>query len=64
MNTSMPTMMTIREITKKGLMPENALRRLLKENKLPVIYVGKKALVNYTLLCEQLNQLGQHSNAK
>lgn len=58
MNKQIPTMMTIREIAKTGLLPENALRHLLKEGKLPVMYIGKKALINYTQLCEQLNQLG------
>ncbi len=53
----MPNMMTIREIAKTGLLSENALRCLLKEGKLPVVYIGKKALINYSLLCEQLNQL-------
>jgi len=53
----MPNMMTIREIAKTGLLPENALRCLLKEGKLPVVYIGKKALINYSLLCEQLNRL-------
>ncbi|HEM5240604.1 TPA: hypothetical protein U1338_001523 [Streptococcus suis] len=52
-----PKMMTIREIADTGLLKENSLRILLKENKLPVIYVGKKALINYDLLCEQLSDL-------
>lgn len=52
-----PKMMTIREIAETGLLKENTLRILLKENKLPVIYVGKKALINYDLLCEQLSDL-------
>ena len=52
-----PTMMTIREIAKTGLLSEHALRLLLKEGKLPVIYVGNKALINYDKLCEQLHNL-------
>lgn len=52
-----PKMMTIREIAATGLLKENTLRILLKENKLPVIYAGKKALINYDLLCEQLSDL-------
>ena len=50
--------MTIKQIAKTGLMPENALRQLLKEGKLPVVYIGKKALINYSKLCELLNRLG------
>lgn len=52
-----PTMMTIREIARTGLLSEHALRLLLKEGKLPAIYVGNKALVNYDKLCEQASQL-------
>ena len=52
-----PTMMTIREIARTGLLSEHALRLLLKEGKLPAIYVGNKALVNYDKLCEQLHNL-------
>ena len=53
-----PNMMTIREIAKTGLLPEHALRLLLKSGRLPAIYVGKKALINYDKLCEQLSALG------
>lgn len=49
-----PTMMTIREIARTGLLSEHALRQMLKEGKLPAIYVGNKALINYDKLCEQL----------
>ena len=52
-----PTMMIIREIARTGLLSEHALRLLLKEGKLPAIYVGNKALVNYDKLCEQLHNL-------
>lgn len=52
-----PKMMTIREIARTGLMPEHALRLMLKAGKLPAVYVGKKALINYDKLCEQLNGL-------
>jgi len=52
-----PRMMTIREIAKTGLLPEHALRLMLKEGKLPAIFVGKKALINYDNLCEKLSAL-------
>ena len=54
-----PTMLTIREIARTGLLSEHALRLLLKDGKLPVIYVGKKALVNFDRLCDQLAALGK-----
>lgn len=52
-----PRMMTVREIAKTGLMSEHALRLLLKAGKLPAIFIGKKALINYDRLCEQLQSL-------
>lgn len=52
-----PKMMTIREIAKTGILPEHALRLMLKAGQLPAIYIGKKALINYDKLCEQLNNL-------
>lgn len=51
-------MMTVREIARSGLMSEHALRMLLKSGKLPAIHIGKKALINYDRLCQQLATLG------
>ena len=52
-----PTMMTIREIAGTRLMSEHALRMMLKAGKLPAIFIGKKALINYDKLCEELQAL-------
>ncbi|MEA4973655.1 hypothetical protein SDC9_98017 [bioreactor metagenome] len=52
-----PAMMTIREIARTGLLSEHALRIMLKAGKLPAIYIGNKALINYGKLCEQLTSL-------
>ena len=52
-----PRMMTIRDIASTGLLSEHALRLMLKEGKLPAIYIGKKALINYNRLCEELQSL-------
>ena len=52
-----PTMMTIREIAGTGLMSEHALRIMLKAGKLLAIFIGKKALINYDKLCEELQAL-------
>ncbi len=52
-----PRMMTVREIARTGLMSEHALRLLLKTGKLPAIFIGKKALINYDRLCDQLQSL-------
>lgn len=58
MEAKQPKMMTIREIAATGLLPEHALRLMLKAGRLPVIYIGNKAMVNYDKLCDQLAGLG------
>lgn len=57
MPNSIPKMMTVREIAATGLLPEAAIRRLLRENKIPAVYSGKKAYINFDLLCKQLASL-------
>ncbi len=57
MKNMQPNMLTIREIAKTGLLSEHTLRVMLKEGNLPAIYIGKKALINYDRLCEQLSSL-------
>lgn len=57
-----PTMLSIRQVAETGLLPEHAIRRLLKEGKLPAIYVGKKALINYEKLVYLLSSLGDGTN--
>lgn len=52
-----PQMMTTRKIARTGLLSEHALRLLLKEGKLPAIYVGNKSLINYDKLCQELHNL-------
>lgn len=54
-----PTMMTIRQTAKTGILSEHALRVLLKAGRLPAVYVGKRALINYNALCQQLTDLGK-----
>lgn len=55
-----PRMLTIRETAKTGILPEAALRVLVKQERIPGIYVGKKFLVNYDRLCDWLNGAGQN----
>ena len=64
MKAEQPKMMTIREIAKTGLLSEHALRIMLKAGKLPAIYIGNKALINYDKLCEQLSALEADTSAK
>ena len=46
---------SIREAARRGPLSEYCLRLMLKQNRLPGTYSGKKFLVNYDLLMEQLN---------
>ena len=57
MENGKPTMMTVREVARTGILPEHALRQLLRAGKLPAIYVGRKALINYDRLCDDLTTL-------
>ncbi len=58
MTENIPRMMTVRQVARTGLLSEHALRLMLKAGKLPAIFVGNKALINYDRLCEQLATLG------
>ena len=52
-----PRMMRIRQVAQTGLLTEHALRQMEKQKMLPCFYVGKKCLINYDKLIEQLQQL-------
>ena len=53
-----PKMMTIREVARTGILPEHAIRLLVKQGKIPAIYVGSKAIINYDAFVAQLNSMG------
>lgn len=59
-----PQMLTIRETARTGILPEAALRTLVKQNKIPGVYVGCKFLVNYDRLCDWLNNPENHTTAR
>ena len=50
-----PEMLTVRQVARLGILPERALRRLVAQNKIPVVRSGKTMYVNYTRLCEMLS---------
>lgn len=52
-----PKMMTVKQIAATGLLPESAIRRLLHEKKIPAVYSGKKAYINFDRFCEYLENL-------
>lgn len=57
MDTQKPTLMTVRQIARTGILPEHALRSLLKSGRITAVYVGRKAYINYDTLCQQLSRL-------
>ena len=61
-NTSIPKLMTIREVARTGVVSEYTLRAMVKQGYVPCIKVGVKVLINFELFCAMLNdptQLGQ-----
>ena len=52
-----PTMKTIRQTAATGILPEHAIRQLVKQNKIPCLKIGNKTLINYEKLCAMLNEL-------
>ena len=56
-NNNIPRMMSVRQIAATGLINESALRRMLRAGQLPAIYSGKKALINFDILCNMLANL-------
>lgn len=59
MTVDIPRFMSIREVAKTGLLSEYTLRLMEKQKQLPCIYVGRKCLINFDRLVEQLNQASQ-----
>ncbi len=48
--------LTVREVAATGILTEYAIRLLLRQKKIPVIYINRKALINYPLLLESLDK--------
>lgn len=57
MTNSLPKMLTIREVAKTGVLPEHAVRIMVKKGEIPFIMCGTKALINFDKLIEKLNNL-------
>ena len=60
--TDIPRFMTIRQVAATNLLPEYLLRRMEKQGRLPCVYSGKKCLINFDRLVEQLNQPTQEGD--
>lgn len=55
MEKAIPRFMSIREVAKTGILSEYALRLMEKQRMLPCVYAGRKCLINFDRLVEQLN---------
>lgn len=55
MTVEVPRFMSIREVARTGLLSEYTLRLMEKQKQLPCVYTGKKCLINFDKLVEQLN---------
>ena len=61
-NNSIPKMMTISQIAQTGLLPENAIRVMLRDGVIKAVYSGRKAFINYDNLGAYLRNLGAVPN--
>lgn len=52
-----PRMMSIRQVAETGILPENTLRRMVRNGTAPHIKSGNRALINYDLLLRKLESL-------
>lgn len=64
MTENTPKLQTIRQIAKSGLMPEHALRLLIKQGKLPALYINSKALLDITVVIEYVKKLSEENLAE
>lgn len=63
-DSSLPRMMTVKEVAKTKLLPEHAIRVMLKKGQIPAVYCGNKALINFDLLVEQLMSPDTYSEGR
>ena len=64
MNTTMPTLLSIRQVAQTGLISEYTLRSMVKQGYVPHVKVGTKVLINYEMFCNQLNDPNWMYNRK
>lgn len=61
MEKQLPVFVTIREAAATHVLSEFRLRRMCAEGKLPGFYAGKKFLINFPALCEQLDRASRQT---
>ena len=58
-NLLLPVMRTIRQTAKMGILPEWALRDMVKRGDIPCVHSGNRAYINVRTLCDMLAKLSQ-----
>ena len=58
-----PRFLTIRQTAATGIVSENLLRRLQRQNRLPGIRTGNRFLVNYSMLVEDLQSASRKATS-
>jgi len=51
------TYLTIRQFAATGILPEHAIRKLVKEKRLPAVFVGTRAMLPHNLCVETLEHM-------
>ena len=54
-HSSPPEILTVRQVAKRGLLPERTLLRLVAQNKIPIIKSGRTQYINFSALVAMLN---------
>ncbi len=54
---TLPKMMTVRQIANTGILPESAIRSMLKNGEIHAVYSGKKAFINFDNFCAYLHSV-------
>lgn len=50
-------LLTVRETAEKGILSESAIRKLIKQNKIPGVQIGNRFYVNIDLLEQSIDDL-------
>ena len=56
------TLMTIHEAAQTGIMPENTLRRMCRNNEVPCLHIGNRTFINLDVLISFLSDPQNYLN--
>ena len=61
MNATTPRLMTIRQFAKTGLLTEHAIRMLIKQKRIPAVFIGSKALLDADAVTEAIRKIAERN---